>query len=125
MYRAFLNNLKEGDTVEVSLKKQRRKKTNPQLGYWYGILIPFAVDALREAGHNTLFEVSVGNLKTGVSTDKETVDLLFKVLFKTHASADKVPQKRNMTTEQMSELIDFALKWLAENLGVFAPTPKD
>ena len=121
----FVNKLENGDTVEVKIKKQGRKKTNPQLGYWYGVLIPFAVDALREAGHDTLFDISVGDFKTGVATNKETVDLLFKTLFMHHASEKNLPLKRNMTTQQMSDLIDFALKWMAENLDAFCPTPKD
>ena len=125
LYRAFLNSLKEEDIVEITLKKQTRKKTSPQLGYWYGVLVPFTVGALREAGHNTLFEVSVGDLKTGVATDKETVDLLFKTLYKVHTSSDQILLKRDMTTAQMSDLIDFALIWLAENLGVYCPTPKE
>ena len=125
LYRAFLNSLKEGDTAEITIKKQGRKKTNPQLGYWFGVLIPFAVEALREAGHDTIFDIAVGDFKTGVATDKDTVDLLFKTLFKAHRRARELPLKRNMTTAEMGELINFALKWLAENLGVFCPTPKE
>lgn len=125
LYKSFVDKLEEGDTVEIRLKKQQRTKTNPQLGYWYGVLIPFAVNVLREAGYNTLFDISVGDLKTGVATNKDTVDLLFKTLFMHHVSEKNLPLKRNMTTQEMSDLIDFALKWMAENLGAFCPTPKD
>jgi len=124
LYQAFINNLEEGDTVEIRLKKQRRKKTNPQLGYWYGVLVPFTVDALRQAGHDTIFAISVGEFTTGVETSKDTVDILLKTLFKSHKQLNELPLKRDMTTEEMSELIDFSLKWLAEGLGVFCPTPE-
>lgn len=123
LYQAFLDKLKDGDTIEIKIKKQGPQKTNRQLSYWYGVLVPFAVNALHEAGNDTLFDVSVGDFKTGVATDNTTVDIFFKTLFKVHTSADKLPQKRNMTTKDMSDLIDFSLRWLAENLGVYCPTP--
>lgn len=125
LYQSFMDELEEGDTVEIKLKKQQRTKTNSQLGFWFGVLIPFAVNALREAGYDTLFDISVGDLKTGVATNKDTVDLLFKTLFMHHASEKSLPLKRNMTTQQMSDLIDFALKWMAQNLGAFCPTQEE
>jgi hypothetical protein len=125
LYQAFVNKLKEGDTVEIRLKKQGRKKTNPQLGYWYGILIPCTIEGLREVGHSTLFDITVGEHRVGVETDTDTTDILLKTLYKAHKGLDKLPLKRNMTTEEMSGLIDFALGWVAENLGVFVPAPED
>ncbi len=137
VYDAFVGKLKPGDTVEIAFKKQGRKKTNRQLGYWFSILVPHTIDALREAGYNNLFEVTVpcfadtatdkciGGPRVGIATDKDTVDILLKTLYKMHTSADKLPLKRNMTTAEMSALIDHSLKWVAENLNVFIPTPKE
>lgn len=124
LYSAFVKKLQEGDTVEIKIQKQRRKKTSRQLGYWYGVLLPCTVEALRDAGHNTLFDITVGGHSVGVETDKDTADILLKTLYKAHKGLDKLPLKRSMTTEEMSSLIDFALGWVAENLGVFIPTPE-
>jgi len=124
LYKAFVSKLVDGDTVELKIMKQGRTKTTPQLGYWYGVLVPFAVNALRDLGHYTVFDVSVCGFSTGVKTDKDTVDLLLKTLYRSHVNELEVPLKRNMTTKQMGDLIDFALKWLAENLGVYCPTPE-
>lgn len=123
--RAWLDKLKEGDTVEIRLKKQGRKKTNKQLGYWFSVLLPYTVKGLREAGYNTIFDVNIGGHKVGVETDTDTVDILLKTLYKAHKGLDKLPLKRNMTTEEMSSLIDFSLQWAAENLGIFIPTPEE
>ncbi len=125
IFEAFVRKLKTGASICVEFKQEKSHKSPKQLSYWYGVLVPFAVDALIEAGHDVLFSVAVGELETGVATDKDTVDLLLKTLYKSHTSADELPRKRNMTSEQMSGLIDFALKWLAENLGVYCPTPKE
>lgn len=125
LYRAFLNKLKEGDTVEIQLKKQGRKKTNPQLGYWYGVLVPCVVDGLIEAGYNTLASSEVYGIENEQETNKKTVDELLKKGYKQYKSLEKVPEKTHMTTEEMSDLIDYALEWAATNLGIFIPTPRE
>ena len=106
-------------------KKQTRKKTNRQLGYWFSVLLPHTVEGLREAGHDTLFNITVGDHSVGVETDIDTTDILLKTLYKAYKGLDKLPLKRNMTTEEMSDLLEFALRWAAENLGIFIPTPKE
>ena len=125
LYRAWVQSLDAKQIVEVTFEKRRHAKTNPQLGYWYGVLMPFAVQELREAGYDTLFDVSIGDLKTGVETNKDTCDLLFKTLFKAHKQMPDMPLKRDMSDAEMSELIDFALQWLAKNLGAVAPVPEE
>ena len=125
LYEAWVGRLPDKAVVEMSLQPRRHAKTNPQLGYWYGVLMPFAVEVLCEAGHDTLFDVSVGKLKTGVETNVDTCDLLFKTLFMQHKQYDKLPLKRDMTDEQMGELIDFTVMWLVQNLGVTPPEPKE
>ena len=124
IYDAWTSKLEEDDTVSMQLAKHRPHKTNAQLSYWYGVLIPHTVDALREAGHNSIFDVSVGEFEVGVDTDADSVDLLLKVLFKAHKQLDKLPLKRDMSTEEMSLLIDWALNWVAENLSIYIPTPE-
>jgi len=120
-YAKFIGGLTDKQIVEMTLQKRRHAKTNPQLGYWYGVLCPFAVGAMLDVGYNTIFDVGVGMLRVGVATAIPTVDLLFKTLFMNHKGLDKLPLKRDMKDEQMSELIDFSLTWLAENLGVTPP----
>ena len=121
---AWIAGLPEGAMVEETLKQYRPPKTNPQLGYWFGVVIPHAVAVLIEAGHDTLYEITVGDLKVGVATTKDTVDLLFKTLFRERLRLAKQPWKRNMTTEQMSALIDFGLMWLVTTFGFVVPEPK-
>ena len=120
-YTDFTGKLKDKQVIEMTLQKRRHAKTNPQLAYWYGVLCPFTVGAMRDLGYNTLFDVSVGMYRVDVATSNDTVDLLFKTLFMHHKGLEKLPLKRDMTDETMSELIEFSLTWLAENLGVTPP----
>lgn len=136
LYDAFVSRIEEEQLVEVKISKKTKEKTLPQLGYWYGFFLPAAVIAFKELGFDTLYEVKVpyfedtpldicvGGYPVTIQTSEDTVDLLFKTLFKMHKNLKKLPQKRKMTSEEMSELIDFSLGWAAENLGVFIETPK-
>ena len=122
MYDAFVRTVKEDQTVCIKMQINRPRKTLPQLGYWYGVLIPFTRDELIKLGYNTL-ELSVREFSTPVDTDVDSVDNLLKSLFQAYKMMPLKPQKRKMTVDDMSELIEFTLKWLADNLGVFAPAP--
>lgn len=124
LYAAYVEGLDGGQVIEASFQKRRHAKTSAQLGYWYGVLMPFCCDELRAAGHDELFAVAVGSLSTGVATTPDTTDLLFKTLFAAHKQLDKAPLKRAMTDEQMGELIDFTMEWTAKNLGAVAPQPE-
>jgi len=125
LYHAWVERLPEKALVEMSIQPRRHAKTRAQLAYWYGVLMPFAVEVLREAGHDTLFDVAVGNLSVGVETNVTTVDLLFKTLWMHHKQLHELPLKRNMTDEQMGQLIEFTIMWLVQNLGVTAPQPQE
>ena len=125
LYDAYVSGLPEGQIVQVTIRKARHDKTQPQLGYWYGVLMPFACDVLREAGYDELFEVAIGDLKAGVQTTPVTCDLLFKTLYGASVQAGGPVQKRTMTDEEMGQLIDFTATWLAKNLGAIAPQPEN
>ena len=124
MYDAWLDSVPDGLILSVVYSKKRHEKTLSQLGYWYGVLMPFGCEVLREAGYDELFEVGVGELKAGVETTPNTTDLLFKTLFAAHKSLKGMPLKRDMTDEEMGQLIDFTMAWLAKNLGAVAPEPE-
>ena len=124
VYGAWVDGLPDGQIVDAEFRRHRHPKTKAQLGYWYGVLMHVASDALLEAGYDTLFDVAVGKLKTGVATTPDTCDLLFKTLFAASRQMDHAPQKRAMTDGQMGELIDYTKDWLARNLGVIAPLPE-
>ncbi len=110
---------------ELSLQKRKHPKTNAQLGYYHAVLLPFAVQELINTGYYDLFEMSVCGFDVGIQTSDETVDMLFKTMFRAHKQAKDIPLKRNMSDEEMSEFIDFVVRFLAVNLNANAPPPKE
>ncbi len=103
---------------QVTIQPKRNSKTRAQLGYWYAVVIPTIVDALKAAGYDTLGELAFG---VELQTNPITVDELLKGLYAMHLGTDKTLLKRRMTDEQMSGLIEHSCRWAAQNLGAVVP----
>lgn len=124
LYNVFVGQLQEGDTVHMRMEKNRPRKTNPQLSYWYGIVLPYTVEGMRNAGHSTVCEASIFGFNVPIATDRDSVDWMYKSMFQAHKMLDRKVEKTKMSVDEMSELIDFALTWAGENLGIYIPTPE-
>jgi len=125
LYNAWLKSLPAGQIVQMMLQKRTHEKTHPQMGYWHAVVLPCATQALIDAGYGSLFSARVGGFQVSVETDSAAADTLLKALYQQHRQLPETPQKRSMTDEEMSCLIDFALGWLAETLDCFVPSPKE
>jgi hypothetical protein len=119
MYIAFVSGLPDGAVFTVEISEHRQPKSLAQLGYWYGVLVPFATQELRASGNNTLAE-----LKVELETTDHNVDMMMKQLFRDAHQLRGIPEKKNMSVEEMCQLIDFTVIWLATQLGVCAPQPE-
>ena len=84
--------------------------------------MPCAVQGLLDAGFDTLFACTMGGCE--VETNVETADLLFKTLFQQFKRFKDMPLKRDMTDDEMSELIEFTKRYCAENLNTIIPEPE-
>jgi hypothetical protein len=123
LFDAWVSGLPDKQIVDMIVQKHRHDKTGPQRGYYFGVLMKVASDSLVDAGHDELFEASVGNLRTGVATTPDTTHLLFKTLYAAHKRIE-LPSVADMTDDEMSEYIDFVRTWLAKHLGVITPEPE-
>ncbi|NLX97579.1 MAG: hypothetical protein GXY83_15535 [Rhodopirellula sp.] len=119
MYTAFVSGLPDGAVFTVTISEHRQPKSLAQLGYWYGVLMPFAEQEFRAQGYNTL-----ATLEVDLETNSATMDMTFKHLFQHATQSIIVPKKRVMSVDEMSHLIDFTVTYLAKKLGVCAPQPE-
>jgi hypothetical protein len=125
IYDAWVDKLKDDQTIEVRMKINRPMKTLPQLGYYHSVMLPFAVEGFIELGHDVLYTASAFGDHDEEKTCNESMDRYFKGLFKSYKGMKKMPRKRDMTVDEFSEFIDFLLKWLAEKPGIYVPTPRE
>ena len=124
VYAAYVKGLKDERFYVMTISPKRSSKSTKQLGYWYGVVVPTAREALLEAGYNELGEITLGEFTVGMQTNADLVDAFLKGLYALHVGVDEV-KKRKMSTAEMSELTDYACRWIAENLGVAVPPPEE
>ena len=123
--QAFIDGMPVGKNYTLTLEPVKAAKTLSQLGYWHATVLPHTVLALRQQGYDTLGEVGFGRYTAAISTNVYHADLLLKRMWATSIGVDGLPSKADMTTEQMSNLIDFALQWVAKNLQYAIRDPEE
>jgi hypothetical protein len=115
----------EGDDIEVSIKKHRSHRSNPQNRYYWGAVIPALVSAFIEIGHA---------LQIGNAEHHELVHDLMKQKFisngieLTDANGEVMqapPSTRRLDKGEFSEYIENIRDWAADAMGVFIPAPDE
>lgn len=103
----------EGSDVDVIVRRHTRRRTADQNRYWWGVAVPLIAQELgydkheHEAVHYALVSKCFG-----VTQDK-TLGELPKV------------RSSHLTTAQFSELMEWAVRWAATELGMQLPLPNE
>ncbi len=104
----------EGKRIVVSVKEDRKRRSLRQNAFWWGVVIPEIADEIgydrheHEALHYELVKVWAGSHRN----EKTGLDL---------------PNKRSseLSTEEFSDLLEWAVRFAAEKLGMFILMPSD
>ena len=109
----------EGADVLITLEKPKKKRSNPQNAFYYGVIIPIVQNCLRDAGH--------------IITNEATHDLIklkfLKEVILTNEETGEVVERVKSTTElSTSQFMDFVAEisiFTNEYFGVIIPQPND
>jgi len=129
-FQVYFEPFKEGTWFNIHITKAQKPKTLEQLGYYHAVIIPTVNLALIEHGYTmTVFGAEV-------PIDKKQTDKLIKYFCArlddegnlqihdpTNYPFRKVMDKRNMSRQQVSQLIDNAIKWANSVLRCQVPEP--
>ncbi|MCE9567641.1 MAG: hypothetical protein K8U57_37040 [Planctomycetes bacterium] len=108
-----------GKRVIVSVKEQKRKRSNNQNAYMWGVVIKSITDAFRDAGNSVDMDDVFLFLKAEVWKTKQVfVTPDGQVLHGLGSS-------RNWTTMEMEARLEQARAWAAEYLGISIPLPNE
>lgn len=106
LFRVYLKSVKGSKRLEVVLQEISRDKTNEQLGYFFGVLVPAFMEL------------------TGYSKNESDGVLSRFFLTRNRGQSNEfVESKANLTTVGMCEFIDHVLMLLAENGVTVEPRP--
>lgn len=128
LVEAYMSGQPDGRYYFDLYKDKGAAKTSPQQGYYYGVVIPHALKALKEQGNEDVV-LSIGQAGRGVGQAykhlpliKEVVDLLLKQLWARDKGCE-VKSKAEFSLDEYSELIDISIRWVAKYLSYVIPPP--
>lgn len=101
-----------GKRVDVVVKPYHRRRSDPQNKWWWGIAVPLIAHELGydKHEHEQLHYALVAKC-FGTTTDQ-----------KLHQEIPNV-RSSQMTTVQFSELMEWAVRWAAQDYGIEIPLP--
>lgn len=109
----------EGKDVIVKIEKAKKKRSNPQNAYMWGVVIPLMREALKESGHTMTNEMvhellKLRFLKESILVNEETGECV-----------ERIKSTQELSTTQMMEYFIDIQKFAMEYFGVNIPDPNE
>ncbi|HZZ77471.1 MAG TPA: hypothetical protein VFE62_03070 [Gemmataceae bacterium] len=109
----------EGKVVEITLKERKKRRSNNQNAYMWGVVVKLITDAFRDAGNNVDAEDVFIFLKLNVWKAKQVFVTPDGEVLQGIASS------RHWTTQEMELRLEEARAWAAQTLGLEIPLPNE
>lgn len=119
--QAYLENVEYKRGYETHHKARGPSKTNPQLAYYYGVIVEMAMSALKKS-HKDGIIIVISGYKKKMPVIKDVVDWILKDAYAKSIGAQEI-LKRNMSKMECMALIDFVIMWCAKYLHIVIPEP--
>lgn len=107
----------EGKQIVIKIEKAKKKRSNPQNAYMWGIVIPIMQQALKEAGHLMTNDDVHELLKLRFL--KETI----LINEQTGECVERIKSTTELSTSQMMDYFSEIKQFAAEYFGVDMPDP--
>ena len=114
IFQAYCQGQKDGD-YSLTAEPSVHPKTLPQMAYYYAVIVPEALKAMKEQGNET-YQIPISGKVKELKINEDIVDAILK-------SACKAKSKGRMSMEEASEFLDKCIRWCARYLGCVIPDP--
>lgn len=106
-YRAYLSAFKEEARIELILRKQAKKRTDPQNRYYWGVVVPMLSEHF------------------GYTKEEMHEALKWQFLKKPEANPPTVGSTRKLSTEEFNNYIESIQVWAASEYSIVIPDPNE
>lgn len=108
----------QGKTIELTFEIKRKKRSNPQNAFWWGVVIPMVKNGIEEHGTKLTAEQTHDLLKQKFLAYQIPIDQdgNTETIFKNTSGLD---------TFEFNQLIEQTQRWSAEWLGIIIPDPNE
>jgi hypothetical protein len=109
----------EGKQVTIKIERTKKKRSNPQNSYMWGIIIPIVQNTLKEAGHTLTQEqthdlLKLKFLKETILANEETGEYI-----------ERIKSTTELSTSQMMDYFASIREWIFDFFGVEIPLPNE
>ena len=123
---AYVSGQPDGRYYFDLFKDKGAPKSCAQQAYYYGVVVPHTLKALKEQGNEDIV-LCIGQSGQNkgfknLPLIKENVDDMLKQLWATKNDCE-VKSKADFSLDEYSELIDISIRWVAKYLSYVIPPP--
>ena len=112
-----------GKEFTLTLKPERRTKTNPQLGYYFGVVLPYILQGFQDAGN------SLPDTKDGIQLVHTLMKRRFLEPIRIADANGEIhelePSLEDAAKQEMGEYIDKCIAFALEYLNIHVPAPNE
>ncbi len=113
-----IDKIKAGDKAYIEIHRRGNPKSPEELGYYYGVILPMAFEALKDNGEITV-TISAKDKSYCLPLDKNTTDVLLKWRYGKWHGAFK--DKGDMNMAECAAFMDWCIIWLATHYECHVP----
>ena len=111
-FERWLQTFKDDQKVDITIKKHRNNRSDPQNNYYFGVIVRMIVEELKEEGYT-----------------KDEAHEALKIRFASYVDPKigftRVESTAKMSTERFAEYIEEIKRWAAEYLSLYIPDPDE
>lgn len=109
----------EGKQITIRIERTKKKRSNTQNAYLWGVVIPIVRNCLKEVGHVMSNEqthelLKLKFLKENILVNEETGETI-----------ERIKSSKELSTSQMMDYFAEIREWIFDFFGVMIPNPND
>jgi len=124
-YNGWLAGIAEGLHFTVEFKHLSASKSQEQLGYYYGVVLPDILDGLIELGWSEIGYDDFHGLRIPKPMITANLDEFLKARYSAGKKLETVVSKARFTKKEMSEFLEWVLNFAQENSIAVHPAEKE
>lgn len=113
-FHEWVETLEDKECYEATFVGVGSTKTNEQLGYFFGSIVPDVIAGLKHLGWDEVGTRDVLGTQVPMAVNVENVDYLLKLVYSIEFGAP-IPSKAKMSVETMTRFIDCVRRWAHTN----------
>jgi hypothetical protein len=107
----------EGKQIVIKIEKAKKKRSNPQNSYLWGVVVPIVQNTLKEVGHTLTKEQTHDLMKLKFLKEILIVDE------STGETIERIKSTTELSTSQMMDYFAGIREWIFDFFGVTIPEP--